>query len=119
MGSGASVNKQDFKNHVVNGLKMGALSVKQIQSFLDKESDIKSALKTKIPRNKVDFDHLNIKDVDYVLDELDDDIIRQVLNRMMGIGYKAPSIMGGKKHKMRSRKRGGKKLRRTARGFRK
>jgi hypothetical protein len=111
MGAGASTS--GLKAMVRSGLKNGSLSIQQVQAFVDKEKDIKSALKSKL--SNVDFDNLNAKDVDYLLDELDDDFIRQIQNRMAGIGYNAPSIMGGRRNKSRRKKRRNGKSRRTYR----
>ena len=104
MGAGASTNHQPggFKELIRAGLKNGAFSVRTIQTFINKETDLKAILKPKFP--DVDFDHLNTKDVDYILDNLDDSMVQQLQNRLLGKGYSTPSIMGGKKGKRKTRR---------------
>lgn len=111
MGAGASTT--GLRDLIRAGIKTGSLSVKQLQAFLDKETDIKASLKGRI--KGVDFDRLNMKDVDYVLDNLDDVSVRNIHARIQGKGYHTPTIMGGKKRQQSKRRRtikGGKKSRR-------
>jgi hypothetical protein len=92
------------------GASTGASTIKNIQSFLNRETDIKNVLKRKF--TDVDFDHLNQKDIDYVKDTMDTNMKQMIEDRLMGKGVITSYIMGGRSRRRRRKKKTTRKTRR-------